>query len=62
MATAVADPRILAALTAYDIARTDGLCHDGAWECAVVAGHGCSSAIMADDEQMRQTLWSLVHG
>lgn len=28
-----------AGLAAYDLARLDGLCHDGAWECALEAAH-----------------------
>jgi hypothetical protein len=27
-----------AALAAYELARLDGLCHNGAWECALEAG------------------------
>ena len=37
LATAVREACFAAALTAYQDARTDGLCHDGAWECAVDA-------------------------
>lgn len=36
-ATAVRDACVQAALTAYENARMDGLCHEGAWECAVDA-------------------------
>lgn len=28
---------LAAGLAAYEIARGDGLCHDGAWECAINA-------------------------
>lgn len=35
LATAVSDEYLKIALTAYENARMDGLCHDGAWECAV---------------------------
>lgn len=34
-ATAVNQPTIKTALAAYEQARLDGLCHDGAWECAL---------------------------
>jgi len=37
MATAVRDACYTAAVTAYENARMDGLCHDGAWECALEA-------------------------
>lgn len=37
LATAVGDQCFTAALTAYEDARTDGLCHAGAWECALQA-------------------------
>jgi hypothetical protein len=37
LATAVRDSCFAAAIAAYDDARTDGLCHDGAWECALDA-------------------------
>ena len=37
LATAVRDGCFSAAVTAYDDASTDGLCHDGAWECALEA-------------------------
>jgi hypothetical protein len=33
--TAVYHPTIKTALATYDQARLDGLCHDGAWECAL---------------------------
>ncbi|MFO7536953.1 MAG: hypothetical protein R6X32_02705 [Chloroflexota bacterium] len=33
--TAVYHPTLKAALAAYEQARLDGLCHDGAWECAL---------------------------
>lgn len=59
---AVVDPCLMIAWTTYENARADGLCHDGAWECALAAGRGCTSAATLDDEQMRQTLWSLIHG
>ena len=31
------DERVQAAVLAYETARADGLCHAGAWECAVRA-------------------------
>lgn len=37
LATAVRDACYSAAITAYENASIDGLCHDGAWECALVA-------------------------
>ena len=37
LATAVRDSCFSAAVTAYEDASTDGLCHDGAWECALEA-------------------------
>ncbi len=35
LATAVPDAALQAALTAYENARMDGLCHEGAWESAL---------------------------
>jgi hypothetical protein len=35
METAVYHPTIESALAAYEQARLDGLCHEGAWECAL---------------------------
>lgn len=40
LATAVRDSCFSAAVTAYGDASTDGLCHDGAWECALEALRG----------------------
>lgn len=37
LATAVRDDCFSAAVTAYENASMDGLCHDGAWECALDA-------------------------
>jgi len=34
LATAVRDEVFAAAVSAYEDARMDGLCHEGAWECA----------------------------
>jgi hypothetical protein len=39
-AEAVRQACIEAALAAYADARLDGLCHEGAWECAVDAPYG----------------------
>ena len=39
LATAVRDACVRAALDAYENARMDGLCHEGAWEVAVGAIH-----------------------
>jgi hypothetical protein len=36
-ATAVQETCVQTVLTAYENARMDGLCHDGAWECALDA-------------------------
>lgn len=37
LAKAVRDGCYSAAITAYEDASIDGLCHDGAWECALEA-------------------------
>jgi hypothetical protein len=37
LATAVRDACVQAALAAYEDAAMSGLCHEGAWECAVDA-------------------------
>ena len=37
LATAVRGACFSAAVTAYENASIDGLCHDGAWECALAA-------------------------
>lgn len=37
LATAVRDACVQVALAAYEDAAMSGLCHDGAWECAVDA-------------------------
>lgn len=37
LATAVAEACFVTAVTAYEDASTDGLCSDGAWECALEA-------------------------
>lgn len=48
IATAVCDDCFSAAVTAYENARIDGLCHDGAWECALEAMRAMDfEAIMA---------------
>lgn len=48
--TAVRDACIQAALTAYENARADGLCHDGAWECAVTAVRTVNVKSMGDEQ------------
>jgi len=40
LATTIRDACIKVALDAYENARMDGLCHDGAWEVAVGAMRG----------------------
>ncbi|MCA9978974.1 MAG: hypothetical protein KC413_24605 [Anaerolineales bacterium] len=37
LATAIRDSYFSAAVSAYEDASIDGLCHDGAWECALEA-------------------------
>lgn len=37
LGTAVSDDCLKLARAAYENARMDGLCHDGAWECALNA-------------------------
>ncbi len=37
LTTAVSGDYLKIALAAYENARIDGLCHDGAWECALTA-------------------------
>ncbi|HRQ40066.1 MAG TPA: acetyltransferase [Chloroflexota bacterium] len=44
LATAVPDAALQAALTAYENARTDGLCHEGAWESALYVLHSLHMA------------------
>ncbi|MCL4261624.1 MAG: hypothetical protein KJ069_00340 [Anaerolineae bacterium] len=58
--TAVSNPCIRAALSAYEDARMDGLCHDGAWECAVAAVHACHSETTAEHERLLPELMGLV--
>ena len=40
LADAVRKACLVAALTAYEDAAANGLCHEGAWECAVDAIRG----------------------
>lgn len=40
LADANADAQLAAAMSAYEDARSDGLCHEGAWECALAAMGG----------------------
>lgn len=53
--TAVPDAALQAALTAYENARMDGLCHEGAWESAldVLRTFGLESMI-GDEELLDQ--------
>lgn len=44
LATAVPDAALQAALTAYENARMDGLCHEGAWESALYVLHSLNMA------------------
>lgn len=37
------------AQTAYESARTDGLCHEGAWECALTAARACQQTALPAD-------------
>lgn len=37
LSSAIRDRCFSAAVQAYEDARSDGLCHDGAWECALAA-------------------------
>jgi hypothetical protein len=60
LATAVAGPCLQDGLTAYENARLDGLCHDGAWECAVAALSACPTPDATDFNRRLQTLHSLV--
>lgn len=40
MDRAVSEARVQASIAAYENARADGLCHEGAWECALGVMHG----------------------
>lgn len=60
IAAAVTDPCLQAALAAYENARLDGLCHDGAWECATAVVTACVSPEAAAREQLLQALQGLV--
>jgi hypothetical protein len=48
IATAIRSACIQAALAAYETAREDGLCHAGAWECAVDAIRSLDVAAVAE--------------
>lgn len=37
LAVVLSEARLQAGLAAYERARADGLCHEGAWECALEA-------------------------
>jgi hypothetical protein len=49
-------PTIKAALAAYEQARLDGLCHEGAWECALEA----LQALPPDSPELRQQMVALL--
>jgi hypothetical protein len=49
-------PTIKAALAAYEQARLDGLCHEGAWECALEA----LQALPPDPPELRQQMVALL--
>lgn len=58
-------PRYLqVALAAYEQARIDGLCHEGAWECAWLAvradGGDVPTAVVDDPDQLLTDLWPLI--
>ncbi|HRQ38118.1 MAG TPA: hypothetical protein PLD25_09405 [Chloroflexota bacterium] len=59
-ATAVSHPCIRAALSAYESARLDGLCHEGAWECALAIINACHSEAAGDHEGLLPELMGLV--
>lgn len=54
--TAVPDAALQTALTVYQNARMDGLCHEGAWECAVTAVRLFDPTFTVDDEW----LWQII--
>lgn len=56
LATAVPDAALQAALTAYENARADGLCHEGAWECAVTAVQTFDLKSPTDNDQLLDLL------
>jgi hypothetical protein len=48
VATAVQEACYAAAVTAYENASIDGLCHEGAWECAVDAMRAAMRTVNVD--------------
>ena len=54
------DPCLPVGLAAYENARADGLCHEGAWECAVAALSACLKPEMMDFNWRLQRLHDLV--
>jgi hypothetical protein len=57
METTVNHPTIKAALAAYEQARLDGLCHEGAWECALEMFR----SLPPSSPDLHQQLVSLLH-
>lgn len=55
LAEAVRQACIEAALAAYADARLDGLCHEGAWECAVDAMYSLDLASMVAGKSPRES-------
>ncbi|MFN2136268.1 MAG: hypothetical protein ACK2UK_09955 [Candidatus Promineifilaceae bacterium] len=51
LAAAVGDAHLQAALAAYEDARMDGLCHDGAWEIALQAGHSAKPSLTSQNDK-----------
>jgi hypothetical protein len=55
--TAVYHPTLKAALAAYEQARLDGLCHKGAWECALET----LRSLRQDAPDLRQQMVAQLH-
>ncbi len=55
LAEAVRQACVEAALVGYENARMDGLCHEGAWECAVDAVRGLDVAAVVTGEAARRS-------
>ncbi len=51
LAEAIREACVQAALDAYENARMDGLCHDGAWEVAIGAIQRLNVARLVQEEQ-----------
>jgi hypothetical protein len=55
LATAIRDACVQAAVAAYEDAAMSGLCHEGAWECAVDAIRSLNiERLLAELEKERQ--------